>query len=77
VRRLAVITLLLAFAVAWSTSATAQGMSVPEYERESQAAAKKQQKIYKKAAKQRRKMLRKAAKRQRKALKKYQKAQRK
>jgi hypothetical protein len=77
VRRLAVFALLLAFAAAWSTPAKAQGMSVPEYERESEAAAKKQQKIYKKAAKKRQKMLKKAAKRQRKALKKYQKAQRK
>ena len=76
-RRITVFTLLLALGVAWSISAKAQGMSVPEYERESQAAAKKQQKIYKKGAKQRRKMLRKAAKRQRKAIKKYEKEQQK
>jgi hypothetical protein len=74
-KRIVVFTLLLALGVAWWASAEAQGMSVPEYERESQAAAKKQQKIYKKAAKKRRKMLRKAAKRQRKAVKKYEKEQ--
>lgn len=76
-RRIAVFTLLLALGVAWSISAKAQGMTVPEYERESEAAAKKQEKIYKKAAKKRRKMLRKAAKRQRKAIKKHEEAQRK
>jgi uncharacterized protein HemX len=76
-KRTAVLTLLLALGVAWSASAKAQGMSVPEYERESQAAAKKQQKKYKKAAKKRRKMLMKSAQRQRKALKKYEKEQRK
>jgi hypothetical protein len=70
-KHIAVFTLLLALGVAWSASAGPQGMSVPEYERESQVAAKKQQKIYKKAAKKRRKMLRKAAKRQRKAIKKH------
>jgi Fe-S cluster assembly ATPase SufC len=76
-KRIAVFTLLLALGVAWSVPAKAQGISVAEYERQSQEAAKKQQKMFKKAAKKQRKMSRKAVKKQRKAMKKYEKAQRK
>jgi hypothetical protein len=54
--------LLTALSVAWSISAKAQGISIAEYERQSQEAAKKQQKVNSKAAKKQRKMLRKAGK---------------
>ena len=75
-KRIAVLALLAISSVAGSIPVCAQGMSVAEYERQSQEAAKKQQKVNRKAAKKQRRMLRKAAKKQRKAVKKYQKAQR-
>jgi len=65
-KRIAVLTLLVALSVAWSIPAKAQHMSVAESARQSRKADKKQQK-----------MNRKAAKKQRKATKKYEKAQRK
>ena len=64
-KRIAVLTLLVALGVAWSIPAEAQRMSVEENARQSRKADKKQQK-----------MNRKAAKKQRKAMKKYEKAQR-
>lgn len=69
-KRIAVLTLLVALNVAWSIPAQAQSTGVAEYARQSQVAARK-------AAKKQKKMLRKAAKKQRKAMKKYVKAQRK
>jgi len=65
-KRIAVLTLLVALSVAWSIPAKAQHMSVAESARQSRKADKKQQK-----------MNRKAAKKQQKATKKYEKAQRK
>jgi hypothetical protein len=65
-KRIAVLTLLVALSVAWSIPAKAQHMSVAEGARQSRKADKKQQK-----------MNRKAAKKQQKATKKYEKAQRK
>ena len=65
-KRIAVLTLLVALSVAWSIPARAQYMSVAESARQSRKADKKQQK-----------MNRKAAKKQQKATKKYEKAQRK
>ena len=65
-KRIAVLTLLVALSVAWSIPAKAQHMSVAESARQSRKADKKQQE-----------MNRKAAKKQRKATKKYEKAQRK
>ena len=64
-KRIAVLTLLVALGVAWSIPAKAQRMSVEENARQSRKADKKQQK-----------MNRKAAKKQQKAMKKYEKAQR-
>jgi len=65
-KRIAVLTLLVALSVAWSIPAKAQQMSVAESARQSRKANKKQQK-----------MNRKVAKKQQKATKKYEKAQRK
>jgi hypothetical protein len=65
-KRIAAFMLLVALSVAGSIPAKAQRISVAENARQSQKAAKKQQK-----------MLRKADKKQRKAMKKYAKAQRK
>jgi hypothetical protein len=65
-RRIAVLSLLVALSVAWSIPAKAQRMSVAEAARQSRKADKKQQKLN-----------RKAAKKQQKAMKKYEKAQRK
>lgn len=65
-KRLVAFVLLAIFSVAWFVPAYAQRISVEENARQSQKAAKKQQKA-----------LRKAAKKQRKATKKYEKAQRK
>ena len=65
-KRIAVLTLLVALSVAWSIPTKAQRMSVEENARQSRKADKKQQKIN-----------RKAAKKQQKATKKYEKAQRK
>jgi hypothetical protein len=65
-RRIAVLSLLVALSFAWSISAEAQHMSVAEGARQSRKADKKQQKLN-----------RKAAKKQQKAMKKYEKAQRK
>jgi hypothetical protein len=76
-KRITVLALLTALSVAWSIPAKAQGISIAEYERQSQEAAKKQQKVNRKTAKKQRKMLRKAGKNQRKAMKQYEKAQRK
>ncbi len=64
-KRIAVLTLLVALGVAWSIPAKAQRMSVEENARQSRKADKKQQK-----------MNRKAAKKQQKGMKKYEKAQR-
>jgi hypothetical protein len=64
-KRIALLTLLVALSVAWSIPAKAQSPGIAEYARQSMAAAKKQQKTN-----------RKAAKRQQKAMKKYEKAQR-
>jgi hypothetical protein len=75
-KRIAVLALLAAMSLACSTSVNAQGISIAEYERQSQEAAKKQQKVNRKAAKKQRKMLRKAGKNQRKAMKQYEKTQR-
>jgi len=75
-KRIAVLALLAVLSVAESIPAHAQGMTIQEYERQSQIAAKKQQKVNRKAAKKQRRMLRKVGKKQRKAMKKYQKAQR-
>jgi hypothetical protein len=75
-KRIAILAMLTAWSVAWSITSRAQGISIAEYERQSQEAAKKQQKVNRKAAKKQRKMLRKAGKKQRKAMKQYQKAQR-
>jgi hypothetical protein len=75
-KRIAVFALLAILSAAGSIPVHAQGMSIAEYERQSQEAAKKQQKVNKKAAKKQRRMLRKAGKKQRKAMKKYQEAQR-
>jgi hypothetical protein len=65
-RTAAFMLLLVALSVAWSMPANAQRISTQENARQSQKAAKKQQK-----------MLNKANKKQRKAMKKYSKAQRK
>ena len=65
-KRIAVLTLLVATSIAWPIPAKAQHMSVAESARQSRKADKKQQKIN-----------RKAAKKQQKAMKKYEKAQRK
>jgi hypothetical protein len=75
-KRIAVLALLAISSVAGSMPVHAQGMTIAEYERQSQIAAKKQQKVDRKTAKKQRRMLRKAGKKQRKAMKKYQKAQR-
>jgi hypothetical protein len=75
-KQIAVLALLAILSVAGSIPVHAQGMSMPEFERQSQEAAKKQQKVNRKAAKKQGRMLRKAGKKQRKAMKKYQKAQR-
>jgi hypothetical protein len=75
-KRIAVFALLALLSPAESKPVHAQGMTIQEYERQSQIAAKKQQKVDKKTAKKQLKMSRKAGKKQRKAMKKYQKAQR-
>jgi hypothetical protein len=75
-KRIAALALVAILSVACSIPINAQGMSIPEYERQSQEAAKKQEKVNRKAAKKQRRMLRKAGKKQRKAMKRYEKAQR-
>jgi hypothetical protein len=75
-KRVAILALLVILSVAGSIPVHAQGMTIQEYERQSQIAAKKQQKVDRKTAKKQRRMSRKAGKKQRKAMKRYQKAQR-
>ena len=75
-KRIAVLAGLVILSVAGSIPVHAQGMTIQEYERQSQELAKKQQKMNRKAGKKQRRMLRKAGKKQRKAMKKYQKSQR-
>jgi hypothetical protein len=75
-KRIAVLALLALLVAAGSIVVHAQGMTIQEYERQSQIAAKKQRKVDKKEGKKQRRMLRKAGKKQRKATKKHQKAQR-
>jgi uncharacterized protein HemX len=75
-KRIAVLALLAILSAAGSITVHAQGMTIQEYERQSQIAAKKQQKVDRKTAKKQRRMLRKAGKKQRKAMKRYQEAQR-
>ena len=65
-KRIATFLLLIALSVVCAIPANAQFTSVEENARQSQAAAKKQQKA-----------MNKSAKKQRKAMKKYQKTQRK
>jgi hypothetical protein len=69
-KRTALFTLLIASSVAWSIPAEAQSPGVAEYARQSNVAAKKQQKAYRKAAKKQQKAMKKYAKAQRKAAKK-------
>jgi hypothetical protein len=57
---------LVILSVAGSIPVHAQGMTIQEYERQSQELAKKQQKMNRKAGKKQRRMLRKAGKKQRK-----------
>src|SRR5579862_5800425 len=76
INRIAVFALLTVLSVAESVPVHAQGMTIQEYERQSQIAANKQQKIDRKTAKKQRRMLLRAGKRQRKAMKEYQKEQR-
>jgi hypothetical protein len=75
-KRIAGLALLAALSLARLIPAEAQGISIAEYERQSQEAAKKQQKVNRKAAKKQRKMLRKVGKNQRRAMKQYEKTQR-
>jgi peptide subunit release factor RF-3 len=76
-RRIAAFVLLAALSAAWPIRAKAQSPGVVEYERESKAAYKKQQKAAKKAAKKQFKLVQKAQKKQAKAYKKAQKEQQK
>jgi hypothetical protein len=72
VKRIAAFILLVALGGAWSVPATAQRISVEENARQSQEAAKKQQKMLKKAGKKQQKAMKKYAKAQRKAAKRAQ-----
>jgi hypothetical protein len=72
VRRIAAFILLVALGGAWSIPATAQRISVEENARQTQEAAKNQQKMLKKAAKKQQRALKKYAKAQRKAAKRSQ-----
>ena len=69
-KRTALFTLLIASSVAWSIPAKTQSPGVAEYARQSNVAAKKQQKADRKAAKKQQKAMKKYAKAQRKAAKK-------
>ncbi len=75
-KRIAIFVLLAAWSVAWSIPARAQGISIQEYERQTQVLAKRQEKLNRKNAKKQQKMMKKAGKNQRKAMKQYQKSQR-
>jgi hypothetical protein len=70
VKQIAAFTLLVVLSVVSSMPVKAQSSGVKEYARQSQIAAKKQQKLQKKAAKKQRKAMKKYAKAQRKAAKK-------
>jgi len=72
VKRIAAFILLVVLGGAWSIPATAQRISVEENARQSQEAAKKQQKMLKKAGKQQRRAMKKHDKAQRKAANKVQ-----
>jgi len=69
-KRIAAFMLLVALSVAGTIPAQAQRTSVEENARQSQRAAKQQQKMLKKAAKKQRKAMKKSVKAQRKAVKK-------
>ena len=69
-KRIAAFMLLVALSVAGTIPAQAQRTSVQENARQSQRAAKQQQKMLKKAAKKQRKAMKKYVKTQRKAVKK-------
>ena len=71
-KRIAAFMLLIFLCGAWSVPATAQRISVEENARQSQEAAKKQQKMLKKAGKQQRRAMKKHDKAQRKAANKVQ-----
>jgi hypothetical protein len=70
VKQIAAFTLLVVLSFVPSMSVKAQSSGVKEYVRQSQIAAKKQQKLQKKAVKKQRKAMKKYAKAQRKAAKK-------
>jgi len=69
-KRIALLTLLVALPGGWLAPARAQSPGVAEY-------ARKSREIDKKNARQQNRMLKKASKKQQKAMKKYAKAQRK
>jgi len=73
-KRIAAFLLLVALSVAGAMPAYAQRTSVDENARQSQKAAKRQQKASRKSAKNQRKALKKYTKGQRKAVKKANKA---
>jgi lipopolysaccharide export LptBFGC system permease protein LptF len=73
-RRIVAFALLVAVSGSWVIPATAQQMSVAQYQRKSAKDAEKQQKLQKKAAKQQAKTQKKANKAQNKQLKAARKA---
>ncbi|MGA2094776.1 MAG: hypothetical protein ABSH39_00625 [Candidatus Acidiferrum sp.] len=70
-KRIAIFMMLVAFSLPWPIRASAQNSGLADYERQSRATSKKQQKEAKRAARKRFKQIRKAEKKQRKAMKKY------
>jgi hypothetical protein len=76
VKRIAIFMMLVAFSLPWPIRAGAQNSGLADYERQSRATSKKQQKEAKRAAKKRFKQIRKAERKQRKAIEKMQRSQR-